>query len=407
MKFIYPMNKKYDAIHIRDYYPSQENPAASSWVFDQVKALQQYNFNSIVISPTPYLPYFLRSKDRYYLYPKADETIQNYKGTDVIRPLFFKVPNNKMLSLNFKNLSKSIIRASKKVESFSLIHAHFGQNGVGSLRLKEKYNVPLITSFYGYDSGRLSSLFRKFYKDLFVKGDVFLALSEDMKYDLIDLGFPEDKIKIHHLGINLQQFSPLENKVLNHFIFLVVARLDESKGVQDVIKAFSLIQNSNTRLHIVGDGKHKPELIKLANKLKLKTKVKFINNFKADNPRQVVIEEMQYSDVVLLTSFIAPNGAKEGTPVVLMEAQACGKPCIATDHAGIPEVVINNKTGFITNERNVDLIADRMKLLYEDLTLRTEMGQNAILHIQKEYNQDVQIQRLFNVYNNLINKYGN
>ena len=128
-------------------------------------------------------------------------------GTDVIRPAYIKIPKNKFLSFNFKNLSKAINSSISNKESFSLIHAHFGQNGVGALSLKKKLNIPLVTSFYGYDSGRLSYLFKPFYKELIINGDMFLVLSEDMKKDLLNLGFPSDKIKVQHLGINLKELS--------------------------------------------------------------------------------------------------------------------------------------------------------------------------------------------------------
>lgn len=379
-------SNNYKVIHVRDYYPSNENPASSPWVYDQVKSLQKFNIDSLVISPTPYFPDFIRSKGRFYLYPKAHSEVRDYKGTKVVRPQFIKIPNNKLLTLNLKNISSAIQNSVPKVDSFKLIHAHFGQNGVASLKLKEQYNIPLVTSFYGYDTGRLAPIFKPFYRELAKKGDLFLALSEDMKLDLQNYDFPADKIKIHHLGIDLTQFKPFEKEQSSSFVFLVVARLDESKGVQDVIKAFKRIYKPGMLLRVVGDGIFKAQLERLVNELELKNHVIFINNFKADNPRQVVVDEMQNSDVVLLTSFVSANGAKEGTPVVLMEAQACGKPCIATRHAGIPEVVVDNYSGFIVEERDIERIAEKMKLFYSDRKLLKTYGQNALLHIQREFN---------------------
>jgi len=394
--------KNYDIIHVRDYYPSNENPASSPWVYDQVKALQKFNINSLVISPTPYIPDFLRSKGRFYLYPKTHSDIREYKGTDVIRPQYFKIPNNKLLAFNFNNLSKIILKSISNNNGFSLIHAHFGQNGIAAIILKEKYNIPLITSFYGFDSGRLGTLYKPYYKRLAEKGDMFLVLSEDMKIDLVNLGFPKNKIKIHHLGIDPFQFKPKMKDAREKFIFLVVARLDESKGVQDVIKAFSKINNTSMQLRIIGDGIYKKQLLLLVNELNLSDQVIFINNFKSKNPRQVVVDEMQNSDVVLLTSFISKNGAKEGTPVVLMEAQACGKPCIATKHAGIPEVVIDGETGCLVEERDIASIANKMNLLFLDNKLRNSLGKNALSYIKKEFNQVIQMHKLINIYNQLM-----
>ena len=282
-------SNNYRVIHVRDYYPSNENPASSPWVYDQVKSLQKSNIDSLVISPTPYIPDIIRSKERYYLYPKAHSDIRDYIGTNVVRPQFIKIPNNKLLSLNFNNISNAILKSVPKTDSFKLIHAHFGQNGVSSLRVKKKYNIPLITSFYGYDAGRLAPLFKPYYAELANKGDLFLVLSHDMKIDLQNYGFPSNKIKIHHLGIDLAQFKPLDKKLDSPFVFLDVARLDEAKGVQDVIKAFDKIKEPDMRLRIIGDGPYKTQLEKLVGELGLEEQSSFINNFKSDLPREVVI----------------------------------------------------------------------------------------------------------------------
>ncbi len=395
------MGKKssYDIIHIRDYYPSKENPASSPWVYDIVKGMQQKGLSSLVISPTPYIPEFVRKDNKYYLYPTPSNKIENYKGTDVIRPLYFKIPNNLLLNINFYSLAHSIANAIPENIQPKLIHAHFGQNGIGAIKLKQKHGVPLITSFYGYDSGRLAEKFKPYYKKLIQNGDVFLALSEDMKSDLMNLGVPEEKIIIHHLGIDLETFKNIKEKnEKKPFVFLVVARIDESKGIQDVIEAFSMVHNENMLLKIVGDGTYKEKLSNLVYNLGIDKNVKFINNFTANNPRGVVIEEMQKCSVALLTSYSLENSTKEGTPVVLMEAQACGKPCIATFHAGIPEVVKDKSTGYLVKERDLKAIGKYMMLFYNNLNLVEKMGENARNHIFENFNQSVQLKKLYSIY---------
>jgi colanic acid/amylovoran biosynthesis glycosyltransferase len=393
--------RSYDLIHIRDYYPSKENPASSPWVYDIVNGMQKKGISSLIISPTPYIPGFVkkRNKNKYYLYPSPANKVESYNGTDVIRPLYFKIPNNIFVNINFYSLAHSITNAIPKNIQPKLIHAHFGQNGIGAVKLKQKYGVPLITSFYGYDSGRLAKKFKPHYKKLIQKGDVFLALSENMKSDLINLGFPEEKIIIHHLGIDLDIFKNIKEKIVKKpFVFLVVARIDESKGIQDVIQAFSKIYNKNMILKIVGDGAYKEKLSKLVSDLGINKNVMFINNFKANNPRGVVLEETQNCDVALLTSFTSENSAKEGTPVVLMEAQACGKPCIATFHAGIPEVVRDKSTGYLVRERDVDAISEYMILFYNNPNLVEKMGDSARNHIFANFNQSIQLKKLYSIY---------
>lgn len=388
-------------IHIRDYYPSKKTSASSSWIYEQVKCLQEFGFNALVISPTPYVPTFLAKKLKYNMYSDYSYSIENYLGTNVIRPAYFKVPKELFLWITFLFLGRSINKVAHNVRNPRLIHAHFGQNGHAAVKLKRKLQIPLITSFYGYDSGRLAMKFKPYYQNLIKYGDIFLALSQDMKNDLIHLGFPESKIIIHHLGIDLLKFKKkkIENKL---FTFLVVARLDESKGVNDVIEAFARVKNEKMQLRIVGDGTYKNNLIKMVKDHGIEKSVKFINNYKMPNPRKTVLEEMQNCNVTLLTSYIPKNEAKEGTPVVLMEAHACSKPCIATIHAGIPEIVANNKTGFLVKERDVNAIAERMKYCFDNPEKLEVMGDAARVYVEKEFNQEIQMKKLVAIYNEIL-----
>ena len=205
----------WDILEIRDYYSSQNNPSSSIWVFNQVKSLIDAGYNPLVISPTPINPLRPLLKKRFKLYDIPSKQIENYNGTKVIRPAYLKIPKNKCKSITLKSLSKCI-KKHGNYKNLKIIHSHFGQNGYAALQLKAKLNIPLFTSFYGYDSGRLANVFSKYYKQLIEQGEKFLVLSEDMKSDLIKLGFPEEKIIIHHLGVNIERFSPIMQKTINN-----------------------------------------------------------------------------------------------------------------------------------------------------------------------------------------------
>jgi colanic acid/amylovoran biosynthesis glycosyltransferase len=402
-------SEKFDILEIRDYYPSINNPSTSTWVYNQVLGLAEKGYHPFVISPTPINPLKKIFKNKFILYDSPNSVIEDYLGTKVIRPGYIKIPNNKLVSFTLRNLSKCI-KDHGDIKSIKIIHAHFGQNGAASLALKEKLDVPLITSFYGYDSGRLGELYKPFYQELIKKGDLFLALSQDMKKDLIKLGFPENKIRIQHLGIDLTTFKP-RNEKNERFTLLSVARLDPVKGVQFVIKALSVffskypLEKQNIQYKILGGGLYEMTLKKLVSTMNLNDNVFFINNLIVSNSRELVLDEMQKCDVFCLCSYITDDGAKEGTPVVLMEAQASGKPCIASFHAGIPEVVIDGSTGILTHEKSVEEIVNAIEFMYFNEKSRFLFSINARKNIEKEFNQKVQIQELENIYNLEISKY--
>lgn len=399
----------YDILVIRDYFPSINNPSSSTWVYNQVLNLQKSGFNPLVISPTPINPLKKLFKKKFRLYDNPSNKIELYKDIRVIRPGYLKIPNNLSVSFNLTQLENCLYKY-RFLKGIKLIHAHFGQNGAAAIKLKRRLNLPLITSFYGYDSGRLGSKFKPFYRDLINEGDLFLALSENMKEDLINLGFPENKIKIHHLGIELKEFNYLnrEGKKNDKFTLLTVARLDEVKGVQYVLYAlhdfltrFPEYKNK-IRYLILGGGVYENKLRELVKKLSITSQVEFINNLIIPNSRDLVKKVMNECDIFCLCSFVAPNGAKEGTPVVLMEAQASGVPCISTFHAGIPEVVINNKTGILVNEKSINEISNAIELLYFNSSLRNSYGENAYNHIKMEFNNEIQMKKLIEIYESIM-----
>lgn len=391
-------------LSIADYYPDTTNPTRSLWIYEQVYHLSSLGYTSLVVSPSPYIPKLFRKT--LFKKPEIDYKIKDYNGTLVFRPLVIKFPRNKFYGVYINSLKLAISIASKFIKP-KLIHAHFGPNGIAAIKIKKKLRIPLVTSFYGYDCGRLASFLKKYYKDLIKYGDIFLALSEDMRRDLIILGFPDNRIIVHHLGIDTDFVKEIKKKELPHnkFIYTIVARFDEVKGIHDAIRAFNLLslKKNNLELRIVGDGIYRDNLKSLVQQLGLNKSVIFVNNFESNNPREVVLNELNNCDVFILTSYTTKDNAKEGTPIVLMEAQAFSKPCIATRHAGIPEVVIDKKTGLLVNERDINAIADSMLMLMENEQLRTELGMNARIHIEKEFNLKIQIEKLANIYSQLIN----
>jgi colanic acid/amylovoran biosynthesis glycosyltransferase len=399
--------EKFDVLEIRDYYPSINNPSTSTWVYNQVKSLQESGHNPLVISPTPINPLRKVLKSKFRLYDTPSTQIEEYLGTRVIRPPYIKIPKNTLVGFNLWNLSRCIEKYGF-YKGIKLIHAHFGQNGYGALALKEKINVPLITSFYGYDSGELAEKFSPYYKQLILKGDLFLALSKDMKKDLLKLGFPEKKIMIHHLGVNTELFIPVSKVKDGKFTFLTVARLDKFKGVHIVIDAFNQLLkkikagNNEVELRIVGGGNYEHMLKKQVAELKIVDYVKFINNLILPNSREIVINEMQNCDVFILASYTLNNRIKEGTPVVLMEAQSCGKPCISTTHAGIPEIIIDQMTGEIVPENSVDGILNAMLKLYRSESICSNYSQNSRKNILDNFNHFKQMEELKAIYDRVL-----
>lgn len=193
-----------------------------------------------------------------------------------------------------------------------------------------------------------------------------------------------------------------ENKDLIKILLVAVFR--PKKGIFDTIKAFAEVSKEikNIHLDLVGRGMLEDQIKDYITSLELTNKVTITDNQSKPNPRQLVLNFMQNCDIFILPSITSPNGDSEGTPVVLMEASACGNPCITTLHSGNPEVVLHNKTGIVVSEGDVDGLMKCLKELILNKDLRKEFGLNARKHIQNEFNSSISSEKLKRIYKDIL-----
>ena len=91
-------------------------------------------------------------------------------------------------------------------------------------------------------------------------------------------------------------------------------------------------------------------------------------------PQRQIVERMRLARGFVQHSLVAPDGDSEGNPVAVMEAQLCGLPVVATRHAGIPEVVLEEETGLLVDEGDVDGMAVAMRRLVLEPSLAGQFG---------------------------------
>ena len=114
--------------------------------------------------------------------------------------------------------------------------------------------------------------------------------------------------------------------------------------------------------------------------------------------RDEVIKLYQASHVFLLPSVTASDGDTEGIPVVLMDASAMGMPVLASTHSGIPEIVIDGKSGFLVPERDVDALAAKLRVLHDNPHLWPSLGRHGRTTVEQMYDIKRLNQKLEDVY---------
>lgn len=153
----------------------------------------------------------------------------------------------------------------------------------------------------------------------------------------------------------------------------------------------------NAKLYMVGDGTLLQACINLSKYLDLENNIVFCNVLTPDE----VGDLMSRCRVFIQHSIQAISGDKEGTPVAIMEAQASGKPVISTIHAGIPDIVIHNSTGYLVEENDIQSMAEFIMKLLESKDLAIEMGEKGRNNILENFTLKIHSEKL----NNLINQY--
>ncbi len=289
-------------------------------------------------------------------------------------------------------------------ENAALIHAHFGYEACRLLASKKASGLPLLTTFYGADATEYPRYpqWRKRYRQLFAVGDLFLAEGGAMAQKLVDIGCPQEKVRVWRLGVDVERIECVERSPSEQVRFLICAGFKEKKGIPYALKALATAQADRAfpyALTLVGDGEDRPQIEMLVDELGLRP----CTIFKGMMPYEQVLAELPRHDILLQTSVTAQNGDGEGgAPVILLDAQASGMPVLATTHGDIPEYVRDGESGYLAQERDVEGLAERMLLLVDQSERWAAMGKVGRSHVEDRYGAKRQIEELERIYDGLL-----
>ena len=181
---------------------------------------------------------------------------------------------------------------------------------------------------------------------------------------------------------------------------LTVGRLVEKKGIDLGLQAVAALRSRGVELcyDVVGDGPLREPLEEVIRKLRLSDVVRLHGAREGSYVRERLAE----AHLFLLPSVTAADGDQEGTPVSLMEGQACGLPVLSTLHSGIPEVVADGQSGLLVPEGDSEALADGLSTLVARADDWPEMGRRGREHVAHEYDLDDWTDRLLTLYDTVI-----
>lgn len=254
-----------------------------------------------------------------------------------------------------------------------VVHAHFGTSAVSVLPVARRSHLPLLVTFHGYDVTseplRDDAAGRRYLKglaDVFAYADTLVAVSDFIAARLVSLGAAESKIRVHHIGIPVtDEPDPGERAGI-----AFVGRLVDKKGVPDLIEAVARLDevHRNVPVRIIGDGANRRALEESAARHGLN--VTFLGY---RNPDQVA-EELRRAAIFCAPSRTAPSGDAEAFGMVFLEAALHGLPVVSYRHGGVPEAVVDGRTGLLAPEGDVAALAGCLTSVLADPARAIEFG---------------------------------
>lgn len=313
------------------------------------------------------------------------------EGNDHILKLTFAERIKRKLLKGFTFAEKRLLFSLRK-EKVDCVLAEYGTTAADSLKVIQYLKLPLVVYFHGFDASvkELVEQYAEKYRLVFEYASTIMVVSNQMKKALLELGCPKEKLVLNCYGPDNSFFKvqPTFKKPQ----FLSVGRFVNKKAPYLTIFSFRKVVDTNpdAKLIMVGEGELFNICKELTNLLNLKNNIEFKGVCSPDEIRGLLQESLAF----VQHSVEAENGDSEGTPVAILEAQAAGLPVLSTYHAGIPDVVINNETGLLVEENDVDGMANNMLRILNENGLAAQLGEAGRKRIEENFTLRKHLKRL-------------
>ncbi len=280
----------------------------------------------------------------------------------------------------------------QRKEKISIINTHWliPQGFVGAI-IKRLCNVKHVATLHSSEITLLKkNIFtRKIALFIANNSDAILSVSKHRATELFSM-IPKkmvrkikEKTKYISMGVKERKGEVSNGKICtfsNDCInILFVGRLLKVKGCEYLINGFNMALKDNhlknkIKLHIIGFGNEKENLKKIVKDLEIENDVIFYGRI----PNDVIYKYYESSDIFIMSSIVDSHGYQEGFPVVILEAMSYGLPIIATNIAGVREILIHEYNGLIVEQKNALDIYEAIIKMVNDHELLVRISSNCL-----------------------------
>jgi colanic acid/amylovoran biosynthesis glycosyltransferase len=266
------------------------------------------------------------------------------------------------------------------------LHAHFAHaSSTVGLYAAEHLRIPF--SFTGHANDlfhRRALLARK------LRRAAFVACISEWHRDLYASVVPGDETRrpVVRCGIDTRAWAPRTNESSGSLLF--VGRLVEKKGLDTLLRALARPEASDLRLRVLGDGPMREAWGALARELGVAPRVEWLGaRGNADVQR-----EIRLAEALVLPCRPDAAGDRDGIPVVLMEAMACGVPVVAGDLPAIRELVEDGVSGRLVPGGDVEALSRTLEELAADPEERERLALAGRARVEEEFSMEANAARL-------------
>ncbi len=297
-----------------------------------------------------------------------------------------------------------------KKGKFKIVHTHSSKAGFSGRIAAYLAGVPVIIhTLHGFPFNDFMPLIERFFyifleRFLSIFSSTIITVSHINKEKAVQLKLgPLNKFVNIYSGINFEKFGISVNIMkkrkelgINNKLKVIgmVGRLSKQKAPQYFIQAIPLIVkvHPHVRFILVGDGELKKNMIKLAEKINVSDYISFLG-FRDDVPEILNI----------LNIFVLPS-LWEGLGRSLTEAMYSACPVVATAVEGVPELIIDGRTGYLVQPKDSVAIAQKINDLLIHPREARQMGKNARKKVMSDFDACVMIKKIDELYQNILNR---
>lgn len=331
----------------------------------------------------------------------------------------------------FHNLSKNVEMSQHTLQA-DVIHCHTWYTHLAGIFSRELLQVPLILTTHSLETHRpwkVEQLGNGYFLSRWIENhayntaDGIIAVSEKMKTDVVEAyGVSPEKVTVIHNGIDPEFYKPtFDTDLLQEYginpnipFVLFVGRITRQKGISQLIAAAQYF-NPNCQIVLCAGAPDTPEIAKETEEL--------ITNLKATRDGVILISEMlprekikvlySHARVFACPSLYEPFG------IINLEAMSCETPVVGSAVGGIPEIIVEGKTGYLIplesnsrtdfNPKNPKIfqkeLASKINLLLEDEDLAHKMGKEGRQRVLEKFSWESIAKTTYNYYENVINHF--